>query len=286
MPAPGATAVAGPSTTLQWTPSSGATGFEVCVVTGLTTPCTTWTSAGAATSVTVSGLTSATLYSWQVRAVSGATSAEANVSLRSTFTTGTFVSPPGALAKTSPANAASGQATSLTLSWGASTGATSYEYCIDTTVNSVCDGTWTSTGTALSASRTGLANSTRYEWQVRARNTAGATDANAGTWWTFTTAALPVPGAFNKTSPSNNATGRTTTLTVSWGASSNAVRYEVCVDTVNNGICDGAWTSVTSTSASISALSARTAYYWQVRSVNATGTTNANAGTWWKFTTK
>jgi serine protease len=287
VPAPGATAVSGPSTTLQWTASSGATGYEVCVVTGLTTPCTTWTSAGSAASATVSGLTSATLYSWQVRAVSGATSAEANVSLRSTFTTGTFVSAPGALSKTSPANAATGQALSLTLSWAASTGATSYEYCMDATVNSVCDGTWTSTGTTRTASRTGLAYSTRYEWQVRARNTAGVTNANAGSWWTFTTVALPLPGAFNKTSPSNNATGRTTTLTLSWAASTNVVRYEVCFDKVNNGICDGVWTSVgTARSATASALTARTAYYWQVRSVNATGTTNANAGTWWKFTTR
>ena len=205
----------------------------------------------------------------------------------STFTTGTFVSAPGALAKTSPANAATGQAVSLTLSWGASTGATSYEYCLDATVNSVCDGAWTSTGTARTATRSGLANSTRYEWQVRARNTAGVTDANAGAWWTFTTVALPLPGAFNKTSPSNGATGRATTLTLSWAASTNVVRYEVCFDKVNNGICDGVWTSVgTARSATASALTARTAYYWQVRAVNATGTANANAGTWWKFTTK
>ncbi len=228
-----------------------------------------------------------TLYSWQVRAVAGAATAEANVSLRSTFTTGTFVSLPGALAKTSPANAATGQSTSPTLSWGASTGATSYEYCLDATVNSACDGTWTSTGTARTASRTGLATSTRYEWQVRARNAAGVTDANAGTWWTFTTVAPPLPGAFNKTSPSNNATGRATTLTLSWAASTNVVRYEVCVDKVNNGVCDGAWTSVgTARSTTASALTARTAYYWQVRAVNSSGTTNANAGTWWKFTTK
>jgi len=285
-PAPGATGVAGPAATLQWTASSGATGYEVCVVTGLTTPCATWTPVGAATSASLTGLASTTLYSWQVRAVSGTTTAEANVSLRSTFTTGTFVSLPGALAKTSPANAATGQVTSPTLSWGASTGATSYEYCLDATVNSVCDGTWTSTGTTRTASRTGLANSTRYEWQVRARNSAGVTDANSGTWWTFTTAALPLPGAFNKTSPANGATGRATTLTLSWGTSTNAARYEVCVDKVNNGVCDGAWTSVTGTSASLSGLTTRTAYYWQVRSVNASGTTNANAGTWWKFTTK
>ena len=46
--------------------------------------------------------------------------------------------------------------------------------------------------------------------------------------------------AFNKSSPSTNLTGRATTLTLSWGASTGEVRYEVCLDTINNSACDGA----------------------------------------------
>lgn len=95
---------------------------------------------------------------------------------------------PGAFAKSSPKNGATGAKTALSLSWGAASGATRYEYCIDATVNGTCGSTWVSTSTARTVSLSGLLKGTRYEWQVRAVNAAGTTLANAGTWWTFTTA--------------------------------------------------------------------------------------------------
>ena len=284
-PLPGTTGI-GTSTTLQWTPSAGATSYEYCLVVGLSTPCTTWTSVGTATSAVVSGLAGTTVYAWQVRAVLGTSSAEANVSLRSSFTTATPVALPVAFAKTSPATAATGQAVSLALSWAASTGATSYEYCLDSTINSACDGTWVSTGTARTATVSALLNSTKYEWQVRARNAGGTTDASAGVWWTFTTVALPIPGAFAKTSPTNNQTGRATTLALSWGASTSATSYEYCLDRTINSACDGTWVSTgTARTATVSALVNSTKYEWQVRARAAGGTTNASAGVWWTFTT-
>jgi len=284
-PIAGATAQA-TTVTLQWTPATGAAGYEYCLVAGLTTPCTSWTSTGLATSATVSGLTGPTLYSWQVRAVNGTAVAQANVSLRSTFTTATPVAAPGAFNKTSPTSAQTGVSVAPTLSWGASTGATSYEYCVDLIVNSLCDGTWTSTGTLRTAALSGLVNSTAYEWQVRARNSGGVTSANVGVSWRFTTVALPLPGAFNKTSPANAVTGRALSLSLAWAASTRAVSYEVCVDTVNNSVCDGTWSNRgTSRTVTVTGLTSRTTYYWQVRAVNAGGITNANAGTWWRFTT-
>jgi hypothetical protein len=77
------------------------------------------------------------------------------------------------------------------LSWGASAGALSYEYCLDTINNNSCDTSWTITP-MLSATPSGLAPNTTYWWQVRARNTAGTTDANGGTWWNFTTASARI----------------------------------------------------------------------------------------------
>ena len=62
---------------------------------------------------------------------------------------------------------------------------------IDTTNNGTCDsGTWTSTATITTrtASPAGLVTKTTYYWQVRAKNAAGATEGNSGTWWSFTTA--------------------------------------------------------------------------------------------------
>ena len=75
--------------------------------------------------------------------------------------------------------------TSATLSWAASAGATSYEYCVSRT-NGTCT-SWISTGSNLSVSVTGLSPKTNYWWQVRAVNGAGTTLANAGSWWKFTT---------------------------------------------------------------------------------------------------
>ena len=96
----------------------------------------------------------------------------------------------------------------------------------------------------------------------------------------------PAPGAFNKTSPTHNATV-SVSPTLFWGASSNATSYQYCIDTVNNDTCDTSWVSnSTSTSAAISGLTASSTYYWQVRAVNGSGTTYANSGSWWRFYTE
>jgi hypothetical protein len=95
---------------------------------------------------------------------------------------------PGAFAKSSPRNAAKNLATSVALAWGASTNASSYEYCYDTSNNNTCNGNWVSTGSARTATASLLSRNTSYYWQVRAVNGAGTTLANSGTWWKFTTA--------------------------------------------------------------------------------------------------
>jgi hypothetical protein len=93
--------------------------------------------------------------------------------------------PPDTFAKSSPANNATKQKTSLSLAWAASTRATSYEYCIALTT-ATCT-TWMSTGTARTAEVTGLTKNKAYYWQVRAKNTGGTT-LSASTFWKFTTA--------------------------------------------------------------------------------------------------
>ena len=78
--------------------------------------------------------------------------------------------------------------TSLTLSWGGSSGATSYEYCYDDTDDGSCTG-WTSTGTSRSVGISGLAADTPYYWQVQANDAEGTTYADGGAtaFWSFTT---------------------------------------------------------------------------------------------------
>ena len=190
---------------------------------------------------------------------------------------------PGTFGKSAPASLASVSGSSVTLQWGAGSGATSYEYCYDTTNDSSCTN-WISTGSATSATISGLAASTSFYWEVRATNATGTTYADGGAYWTFATLASPVPGAFAKSSPGNSVTNVRSPVTLRWAASPGAVSYEWCVSTTS-GSCS-TWTSTTSTSARTPSLPSRTVQYWQVRARNAGGTTDANAGTWWSFRTR
>ena len=93
---------------------------------------------------------------------------------------------PGAFGKTSPTNGATGQASSVTLSWSSSSGAESYEYCVDTTDNNDCDNSWVPMDLATSGSFRSRAHGVPYYWQVRAINAVGTTYADGGTWFSFT----------------------------------------------------------------------------------------------------
>jgi hypothetical protein len=154
---------------------------------------------------------------------------------------------------------------------------------VDTNNNNACDATWTNVGNTTSASVSGLTAGATYYWQSRASNANGTVEADGGTWWSFSTSAGSPPGTFKKTSPSSGSRPNRP-VTLSWGASNRATSYEYCVDTSNNNSCDTSWVNVgNATSTSVSGLSAGTRYYWQVRAVNANGTTNANGGRWWNF---
>ena len=99
--------------------------------------------------------------------------------------------PPGTFQKSSPSNGATSQSTSPALSWGISSNASSYEYCIDTSNNNACNASWVSVAANTGVGLSGLVTSTQYFWQVRANNASGTTYANSGTWWTFTTTSSP-----------------------------------------------------------------------------------------------
>jgi alpha-tubulin suppressor-like RCC1 family protein len=101
-------------------------------------------------------------------------------------------SAPSAFAKTIPSNTAIGLSTSPILSWASSSGATSYEYCYDTTNDNACS-SWTSTSADTSVDLSGLSPNTTYYWQVRAVNSTGTTyaDGTATAFWSFTTGNAP-----------------------------------------------------------------------------------------------
>jgi serine protease len=272
------------SPTLQWGSSSDAASYEYCYDTSNDNACSTWTSNGASTNKGLSGLSAGTTYYWHVRAINTGGTTYSNGSATAFWTFTTAANPPGAFNKSSPPDGATNQPTSLTLSWGSSSGVTTYEYCLDTTLNDSCNATWTSNGTSTSKALTGLSAGASYEWHVRAVNSGGTTYSNvsATAFWAFTTAFNP-PSAFNKSSPANGAINQSTNALLSWGSSAGATSYQYCYATTTG--CT-TWTSVgTNTSVALSGLSNNQTYYWQVRAVNAGGNTQANSGTYWSFTT-
>lgn len=111
-----------------------------------------------------------------------------NARVRLLWTTDTSVCAlPGSFSKAGPANGATWQTASPTLSWGFSRNVNTYSYCIDTTDNNACDTGWQAAGNSTSKVLGGLSFDTTYYWQVRSNNSGGETLADSGAWWSFTT---------------------------------------------------------------------------------------------------
>ncbi len=273
------------SLTLTWVPSPGATSYAYCYDTTNDNACSNWTSNGAATSKPITGLSPNTTYYWHVRAFNSSGVAFANGSATA-FWSFRIGGVPGAFSKSSPANGATNQPTSLTLTWAPSPGATSYAYCYDTTNDNACSN-WTSNGAATSKPITGLSPNTTYYWHVRAFNSSGVAFSNgsATAFWSFRIGG--VPGAFSKSSPANGATNQPTSLTLTWAPSPGATSYAYCYDTTNDNACSN-WTSNgAATSKPITGLSPNTTYYWHVRAFNSSGVafSNGSATAFWSFRT-
>ena len=98
------------------------------------------------------------------------------------------------------------------------------------------------------------------------------------------------PDTFSKANPADAALASPTGLSLQWNSSLGAVDYEYCFDTIDNNSCDTNWTGTYwlgtyDTNAALQDLPSNTTFYWQVRANNTTGTTYANNGVWWEFTT-
>jgi hypothetical protein len=276
--------------TLEWGTSTGATSYEYCYDTTGDQACSNWIDVGTNLSVSLSGLEYQTTYYWQVRAnnTDGTTYANGDDTSEWSFTT--RLAPPEAFSKISPGDTASSVSINPTLDWDPSNGASSYEYCYDTSNDHTCS-TWHNTGSSTMVSLSSLTYSTTYYWQVRAINQDSTTYANGAESndWSFTTRAAPIyPGPFSKTNPSNGSTGVEFNLTLYWETSTYTTEYEYCYDTTNDNVCSSWISTGTTSSVNLSSLSSETTYYWQVRAKNTDGYTYANgsATDFWNFTTK
>ncbi|MFC1731113.1 SUMF1/EgtB/PvdO family nonheme iron enzyme [candidate division KSB1 bacterium] len=276
-PSDGATGVSIPPT-LSWNASSGATSYtlQVSENNDLSSPVFD-SDVGNVTSKEISGLSGVTTYYWRVNASNSAGTSDWSDTLSFTTT----LSPPLPPTLSLPIDGATGVSTSPTLSWNASSGATSYTLQVSENndlSSPVFDG---DVGNVTSKQVSGLAGETTHYWRVNASNSAGTSD------WSDTlsfTTTLPLPLPPTLSSPSDGATGVSTSPTLSWNASSSATSYTLQVSENNDlssPVFDGDVGNVTSKE--ISGLSGETTYYWRVSASNSAGTSDWSDT--WSFAT-
>lgn len=142
-------------------------------------------------SATPSTVASALINNASTNKISGVPSGTANRLLYTLFI-GSSPTPPSAPTLVSPSNGATNVSTSPTLSWNASSGATSYRAQVSTSSSfstTVFDQSVSTTSVTVS----GLASGTTYYWRVSASNSAGTSSWSAT--WSFTTgSSAPCPG--------------------------------------------------------------------------------------------
>ncbi len=161
--------------------------------------------------------------------------------------------------------------TSVNLSWGASTGATSYGLGIrDIASGSLVVNTTVTGSTTYSAS---LAAGKQYRWNVNACSSAGCSSYAADLYFQ-TPAAVSIPAVPTSLSPgSGSSPGPTesgTSITLSWGASAGATSYGLGVRDIASGSLV-VNTTVTGSTAYSATLTAGKQYRWNVNACSSAG---------------
>jgi len=277
------------SVELNWYQVSGTTGYELEVDTtsGFNSPLYTLYNScsylNGKAYVRINPLRYGTTYYWRVRAVNSNTNETSNYSAVWTFTTSscpTLYSPSNG---TTLSNAAS-----VELDWYQVSGTTGYELEVDTTsrfdspVYTLYNSCSYLNGKAY-VSINPLMYGTTYYWRVRAINATGSS--NWSSVWHFTTSSCPT-----LYSPSNGTTlSNAASVELNWYQISGTARYELEVDTTSR-FDSPVYTLYNSCSylngkayVSINPLMYGTTYYWRVRAINATGSSNWSSV--WHFTT-
>ncbi len=261
-PANNATNVA-VSTNLTWRTAARATSYSVQLSTDSTFATTLVNSALSDTTFAVGPLANGTIYYWRVNATN--TTGTSAYSTRRRFTT--IVAIPPAPTLTAPAQNATGVLVSTSLTWEASTGATTYRVQVSTDAGFATTVVNDSTPTATTLAVGPLANNTVYYWRVNAKN-AGGTSAYS-TVQSFTT----VVTAPTLISPAQNTTIYSISTNLTWSAVPGATSYRVQVSynaAFTNIVLNDS--TLTTTSRALTNLNYGSVYYWRVNAKNAGGT--------------
>ncbi len=236
--------------TVSWNAASGASSYNLQYK---ATSASTWTtvSVSGSTSKALTGLTAGTSYNFQVQTV--CSSGSSGYSTAATFTTTGSCGTPASMASSSVTT------NSATISWGAVSGATTYNLQYKTSSGS----TWTTVSTSsTSYGLTGLAAGTTYNCQVQSVCSSGSSAyTSVGSFTTLTGCGTPASMVSSSVT--------TNSATISWGAVSGATTYNLQYKTSSGST----WTTVStsSTSYGLTGLASGTTYNCQVQSVCSSG---------------
>jgi plastocyanin/chitodextrinase len=239
------------------------------------------TTGGLATNALVTGLTPGASYLIQVRAV-GPSGQETLAPAASLGLPGYGFPGSGPVGLLMPAalSVSSATATTATLAWTGSMGATSYR--VNQSTNAAGPFTPSAlTGVAGTGSMVmGLAPNTTYFFQVVAMDAQGnqSPPSNTATW--TTTSGLAAPTSMSVIGVTS------TTATTNWAPASSATSYRVAQSQNQNGpFTTSSMTNLTSNGATVTGLTPSTSYFFQVTALDAAGNQSVASNTAMGLTT-
>ncbi len=246
------------SIAISWQSASGALSYKIYFSTSQNgTYEVHGTAAG--TQYTLNGLTAGTTYYIKVTAISGT---------RESAASGVLSAQTGVKAASVPSGviAAAASATSVTVSWTAVEGASSYIIYGGTSSASLAQ---IGTSTTTTYTHTGLVATTTYYYAVASVNAGGTSARSSSASATTGVSAPAVPSGVTANAASS------TSMTISWTTVSGATSYIIYGGTSSSSLAQIG--TSTSTTYSHTGLTAATTYYYAVASVNAGGTSARSA---------